>query len=92
MRKRTEPDFRFYTLYDKIYRQDIPAHAYDQCRSNKGAPGMHGQDFADVVAYGRACTQRGELSTGTDQTCAYPQGPWHAQAAGYVNPAGSKSA
>jgi group II intron reverse transcriptase/maturase len=39
-------------LYDKIYREDILAHAYDQCRSNKGAPGVDGQDFADVEAYG----------------------------------------
>jgi group II intron reverse transcriptase/maturase len=39
-------------LYDKIYREDILAHAYGQCRSNKGAPGVDGQDFADVEAYG----------------------------------------
>jgi group II intron reverse transcriptase/maturase len=39
-------------LYDKIYREDILAHAYAQCRSNKGAPGVDGQDFADVEAYG----------------------------------------
>jgi hypothetical protein len=29
-----------------------PAHAYAQCRSNKGAPGVDGQDFADIAAYG----------------------------------------
>jgi RNA-directed DNA polymerase len=46
------PDFRFYALYDKIYREDILAHAYAQCRSNKGAPGVDQQDFADVEAYG----------------------------------------
>jgi group II intron reverse transcriptase/maturase len=39
-------------LYDKIYREDILAHAYAQCRANKGAPGVDGQDFADVEAYG----------------------------------------
>jgi RNA-directed DNA polymerase len=38
--------------YDKISREDILAHAYAQCRSNKGAPGVDGQDFADVDAYG----------------------------------------
>ena len=47
------PDFRFYALYDKIYREDILAHAYAQCRSNKGAPGVDGQDFAEVEAYGQ---------------------------------------
>ncbi|MFO1467936.1 MAG: group II intron reverse transcriptase/maturase [Steroidobacteraceae bacterium] len=49
---KTEAGFRFYALYDKIYREDILAHAYAQCRFNKGAPGVDGQDFADVEAYG----------------------------------------
>ncbi len=49
---KTAPEFRFYALYDKIYREDILAHAYSQCRSNKGAPGIDKQDFADVEAYG----------------------------------------
>jgi group II intron reverse transcriptase/maturase len=35
-----------------MYREDILAHAYAQCRSNRGAPGVDGQDFADVEAYG----------------------------------------
>jgi hypothetical protein len=37
---------------DKISREDILAHPYAQCRSNKGAPGVDGQDFADIEAYG----------------------------------------
>jgi group II intron reverse transcriptase/maturase len=49
---KTEAEFRFYALYDKIYREDILAHAYAQCRSNKGAPGVDGQDFPDIEAYG----------------------------------------
>jgi RNA-directed DNA polymerase len=49
---KAEPSFRFYALYDKIYREDIPAHAWAQCRSNKGAPGVDGKDFADVERYG----------------------------------------
>jgi RNA-directed DNA polymerase len=51
---KAEPGFRFYALYDKISRDDILIHAYAQCRSNKGAPGVDGQDFADVEAYGVA--------------------------------------
>ena len=49
---KAEPGFRFYALYDKISREDILAHAWAQCRSNKGAPGVDGQDFADIEAYG----------------------------------------
>ncbi len=49
---KAEPDYRFYALYDKISREDILAHAYAQCRSNKGAPGVDGQDFEDIEAYG----------------------------------------
>jgi retron-type reverse transcriptase len=49
---KAEPGFRFYALYDKIYREDILAHAYACCRSNRGAPGVDRQDFADVEAYG----------------------------------------
>ena len=49
---KAEAGYRFYALYDKIGRVDILAHAYAQCRSNKGAPGVDGQDFADIEAYG----------------------------------------
>jgi group II intron reverse transcriptase/maturase len=49
---KSEAGYRFYALYDKIYRKDILAHAYAQCRSNKGVPGIDGQEFADVEAYG----------------------------------------
>jgi RNA-directed DNA polymerase len=51
-KRRLKPACRFYALYDKISREDILAHAWAQCRSNKGAPGVDGQDFADVEAYG----------------------------------------
>src|SRR6266436_1407919 len=49
---KAESGYRFYVLYDKISRDDILAHAYAQCRSNRGAPGVDGQDFADIEAYG----------------------------------------
>jgi len=49
---KAEPGYRFYALYDKISREDVLAHAYAQCRSNQGAPGVDRQDFEDVEAHG----------------------------------------
>jgi hypothetical protein len=38
----SEAGYRFDALYDKVSREDILAHAYAQCRSNKGAAGVDG--------------------------------------------------
>lgn len=46
------PGFRFYALYDKVYRKDVLAFAYQCCQANGGAAGVDSQSFEDIEAYG----------------------------------------
>jgi hypothetical protein len=88
---KAEAGYRFYALYDKISREDILAYAYAQCRSNKGAPGVDGQDFADIEAYG---VERwlGELAFALRQETTIrrvfiPKANGKTSAAGHLDPA-----
>jgi group II intron reverse transcriptase/maturase len=46
------PSYRFYLLYDKVYREDVLAFAYQRCKANGGAAGVDGQSFEDIEVYG----------------------------------------
>ena len=51
VKAKTEPTFRFYVLYDKMYRWDTLVEALRQSKSKRGAAGVDGQTFEDIKAY-----------------------------------------
>jgi RNA-directed DNA polymerase len=66
------PSFRFYALYDKLYRDDVLAHAWRLAKANGGAAGVDGQSFRDIEEYG---VERwlGELAEGLRKKTYRPQ-------------------
>ncbi len=49
---KNEPDFRFYQLYDKVYREDVLLRAWMLAKANQGAPGVDAESFEDIESKG----------------------------------------
>jgi len=48
LKAKREPKFRFYALYDRIYRKDVLTAGWEQVRRNKGVPGIDGVSIDQI--------------------------------------------
>lgn len=52
LKSKAEPDFRFYILYDKVYRDDILYHSYRLAKANGGIAGVDDVTFDQIESEG----------------------------------------
>ena len=51
-KSKQEKEARFYSLYDKVYREDVLWEAWRQVKANKGAPGVDGKTIQNIIVQG----------------------------------------
>ena len=51
-KSKQEEEVRFYSLYDKVYREDVLWEAWRQVKANKGAPGIDRKTIKELIAKG----------------------------------------
>ncbi|WP_198321091.1 reverse transcriptase domain-containing protein [Azohydromonas aeria] len=87
---KSEAAYRFYSLWDKVCREDVLSEAYRRCRANRGAPGVDGQTFERIEEHGLGLwlqRLRQELRT-RQYRCAPLRRVWIPKATGGQRPLG----
>ncbi|NRA64503.1 MAG: hypothetical protein HRU19_08480 [Pseudobacteriovorax sp.] len=49
---KSQPDFRFYSLWDKVYRMDFLQASWKRVKANKGSSGVDGQTIEQIENLG----------------------------------------
>jgi group II intron reverse transcriptase/maturase len=65
---KASPQFRFYQLYDKLYREDVLGHAWRLCCAKGGAAGVAGETFEQLAAMGEEAWLKALATTLREKT------------------------